>query len=376
MSRYDVIVIGVGAMGSSACRELAMRGRRVLGLEQHDIPHDLGSSHGDSRLIRFCYYEHPDYVPLLRRTYELWEERNAAGTPVFIETGGLYMGTEDDELISGSLESARTHDLPHERLDRGQLADRYPQFTVPDDHVAIYEPRGGLLRPEASVSGAVVEALANGAVLHGRERVTGWEAGDGGVEVRTDRDRYTADRLVLAGGAWAPELLAGRVELQVSRQVLAWVWPSRPERFALGVLPIWGVGRGGGTLDYGFPLLPGGRPGFKLALHERGSTADPNALDRSFRDEDRATIERILAEDFGEENAPILSVGVCMYTNTSDGHFLLDAHPAHDNVIVAAGFSGHGFKFAPVVGEIIADLVDDGATRHSIGFLGFQRFTA
>ena len=374
MPGYDVIVIGIGAMGSAACRDLARRGQRVLGLERFDIPHDQGSSHGDSRLIRLCYFEHPDYVPLLLRSYEIWDELNATGAePLFLETGGVYIGAPDDELVAGSLRAAQAHDLPHEPLDRDQLRERYPVFRVPDDHVAIFEPRAGVLRPEAMISRFAIEALRAGAEIRGRERVQGWEAGDTGVEVRTERDRYTASRLVIAGGAWVPELVGVDVDLTVTRQVLGWVWPSRPERFMPGRLPGWAVDRGNGTLDYGFPIMTG-RPGFKVSVHERGENAEPDHLDRSARETDRAMIERVVVDNLDETEARVLSLAVCMYTNTPDGHFLLDLHPAHPNVVVAGGFSGHGFKFAPVVGEICADLVLEGGTRHPIGFLGFDRF--
>ena len=283
------------------------------------------------------------------------------------------MGDPDDELVAGSLRAARAYDLPHEALDRDQLRDRYPVFTAPDDHVAFFEPRAGVLRPEATISRLVTEALREGAHVHGREQVLGWDAGDRGVEVHTDRARYTASRLVIAGGAWSPGLIGAHVDLTVTRQILGWVWPTRPERFTLGALPGWAVDRGDGTLDYGFPIMPG-RPGFKVSVHERGERADPEHLDRSVRDEDRATIDRVVRDNLDEPTPSQLSVAVCMYTNTPDGHFVVDFHPDHPNVVVVGGLSGHGFKFTPVVGEICADLAIEGGTRHPIGFLGLDRF--
>jgi sarcosine oxidase len=371
---FDCIVIGVGAMGAAACFHLAARGSRVLGLEQHDVPHALGSSHGETRMIRLCYYEHPDYVPLLQRAYGLWDllERETGRRLLFV-TGGLYMGPQEGDLVAGSLRSARQHGLPHEVLDHATLARRFGQFRLPADHVALYEPRAGFLMSEAAIGAMVEAAMRRGAVIHGREPVRDWSVRGETVTVRTDRGRYQAGRLLICGGAWSGRLLRDlKAPLRVTRQVVAWVWPRRPEPFALGTLPVWAIDRPGGALHYGFPMVPG-RPGCKVGHHAPGAPADPDALDRTITAADEETIRPALRELIPDADGPLLSMGVCMYTMTPDGHFIIDRHPHHKQVHFACGFSGHGFKFATVVGEALADLAREGRTSQPIGFLRLGR---
>jgi sarcosine oxidase len=372
---FDVIVVGLGAMGAAACAHLAGRGARVLGLDRFSIPNDRGSSHGDSRVIRRCYYEHPDYVPLLRRAYALWRElEGTAETPLLRVTGGVYTGAPDCAFIVDTLAAARAHDLPHERLSRADLRDRYPQFTVPDDHVAIFEPDAGYVLAEAAVSACAVQAMQGGAVLRGHEPVLDWSASAGGVEVTTSRGTYAADRLVLCAGPWLGRLIAERGTcLSVTRQVLAWVWPPRPERFGADVFPVFGIDDPDGEVYYGFPMGHG-RPGFKIARHHVGPPADPDRVDRDVHVDDERDVRAALARYLPDANGPLLSMAVCMYTSTPDGHFVIDRHPEHERVVVAGGFSGHGFKFASVVGETLADLALDGATANPVGFLSFDRF--
>ena len=383
MSSYDVIVVGVGAMGAAACYHLARRGVRVLGLEQFGIPHALGSSHGYSRAIRLAYYEHPDYVPLLRRAYALWHELEAAsGQKLLHVTGGLYLGAPGSELVEGSLRSAREHGLPHEALTRAQVSERFPQFHgVPDDFVALWEPPAGLLLPERVVAAHAELALRHGADLRGHETVMSWEADAHGVTVRTDRAVYTAAHLILCGGAWSERLVRGLgVPLVVTRQVLGWVWPPRrPEQFDLAAgFPTWAIeDAASGSLFYGFPLLPD-NPGFKIARHRPGAPTDPDTVVRHVlpgdEDDFRPGLDRFFPDVAG---GPTLAVRVCLYVNSPDGHFLVDHHPEHpERVTFACGFSGHGFKFASVLGEALADLAERGATDLPVGFLGLRRFPA
>ncbi|MHC5024933.1 MAG: N-methyl-L-tryptophan oxidase [Planctomycetota bacterium] len=373
--RHDVIVIGLGAMGSAACLELARRGRRVLGLERHGIPHAQGSSAGESRVIRLCYYEHPDYVPLLRRAYELWDDLSeAAGEPLLHRTGGLYAGAEDGSFIQGNLRAAAAHDLPIEQLGAADLRRRYPVFQLPGDHVGVWEPDAGFLRPERIISVSAELAMQRGADLRGREASLDWEAHEEGVTVRTDRATYEADHLVLCAGAWSGRLLAELgVELVVTRQVLAWVQPRRPELFAPGAFPVWGVDDPDGHFYYGFPMDPRGRPGLKIARHFEGRPTDPESIDRTPTPADEDEVRPILEHLLPDARGPFLSMAICMYTNSPDGHFIIDHHPRHERVTIACGFSGHGFKFATVVGEILADLAIDGTTSHPIDFLRLDR---
>ena len=374
-SGYDVIVVGVGAMGSSACYHLAKRGARVLGLEQFDIPHARGSSHGQSRMIRMAYYEHPDYVPLLRRAYELWDEiEQVSGQKLLHVTGGFYAGPPDGEVVPGSLEAARQHGLEHELLDRSEAARRFPQFTLPDDWSALYEPRAGFLLPERTVAAYAEAALRRGADLRGHEPVVAWRATNAGVSVRTTRGEYEADRLLFCGGSWSSKLMTDLgVALVVTRQVLGWVWPRRPELFELGRLPVWAIERPKG-LYYGFPMMPDS-PGFKLADHGRGQETDPDRVAREVGPDDEETFRPALARFLPDAQGPTLAMRVCLYTHSPDSHFIIDRHPAHERVTLACGFSGHGFKFASVVGEVLAELSVEGRTRMPpVEFLGLNRF--
>jgi sarcosine oxidase len=377
---FHTIILGLGAMGSAAAYHLARRGMRVLGLEQFDIPHVRGSSHGDTRMIRMCYHEHPDYVPLLRRAYELWRELEAAsGANLLHVTGGLFIGREGGELVGGATLAARTHALPHEVLSRSALAARFPQFHVSDDHVALLEPAAGFVLAERAIAAQASLALRNGAELHAREPVLSWTADAAGVTVATDRGIYRAQRLVICAGAWAGRVIADLgVEIRATRQVLGWLWPKRPELFEPGRLPVWAVENEGGSLHYGFPITPdawGLAPGFKLAHHFHGPPVDPDeprlTPQPAEEDDIRGFVRRVLPDADG----PTLALRTCMYECSPDSHFIIDHYPHHETVIVACGFSGHGFKFAPVVGEILADLATTGRTAQPIGFLGLDRLT-
>jgi len=372
---FDVIVIGVGAMGSSACFQLARRGVRVLGLEQFDIPHALGSSHGQSRMIRLAYYEHPDYVPLLKRAYQLWDElESISGQKLLYRTGGVYIGPIDGEVVGGSLHAAREHKLAHELLDHAELGRRFPQFTVPEPWVAVWEPEAGFLTPENVIAAYAEAALRGGAELHGREMVTSWEADAGGVTVRTTRDEYRADKLIFCGGPWTSKLVADLgVRLVVTRQVWGWVWPKKPEFFELGRLPVWAIDHLDGTLHYGFPLLKD-VPGFKIGHHGPGRETDPERVARDPQAGDEETFRPVLKNMIPAADGALLSMKVCTYTNSPDHHFIIDRHPIHERVTLACGFSGHGFKFASVVGEVLADLAMEGRTRLPAQFLGLGRF--
>lgn len=375
MQHFDVIVIGLGAMGSSACHHLARRGVRVLGLEQFDIPNAMGSSHGASRMIRMAYYEHPDYVPLLRRAYELWDELEAiSGQKLLYRTGGLYMGPRDGEIVGGAIRSAREHQLPHEVLEQDEIRKRFPQFQIPESWVGLMEPEAGFLLPERVIATYAQTALRAGAELRGRETVVEWNADSHGVRVQTNKAEYHANHLIFCGGPWSGKLLRNLgVELTVTRQVLGWVWPRDPDSFALGRLPVWALDHLDGTIHYGFPMT-NDVPGFKLAHHAPGPLTDANHVARDPQPGDEETFRLILRTMIPAADGPLLSMKVCLYTNTPDGHFIIDRHPSHERVTLACGFSGHGFKFASVVGEIVADLAMNGSTKLAAQFLRVDRF--
>lgn len=384
MSSYDVIVLGVGSMGSAAAYELARRGVRVLGLEQFSIPHSQGSHHGFSRMIRLAYFEHPDYVALLRRAYARWDElEQASGEKLLHITGGLYLGRPESELVSGSIQAARSYNLPHELISRQELSQRFPQFLVPDDTIAFYETQAGLLLPEAVVATQAELAMRHGAVLRGHEAVLGWKADGSGVQVQTSRETYRASSLIITAGAWASRMLADlKINLKVTRQALTWFWPRKPELFAMGSFPSWALDledranfRG---VHYGFPMMSPslGNPGFKAALHWPDEACDPNAVDRTIRESDVLQVREALERYLPDAAGPLLAAHTCLYTNSIDGHFIVDHHPLHTNVTIACGFSGHGFKFVSVMGEILADLATKGTTPHPIKFLSLRRFRA
>ena len=375
MEAYDVIVVGVGGMGSATVAHLARRGVRVLGLEQYDIPHDRGSSHGLSRIIRLAYFEHPAYVPLLHRAYELWWalERDVQERLLII-TGSLDIGTVDSTVFGGALKAAQFHHLVHEVLEPEALRRRFPGYGLQAPLLGFYQPQGGLLAAERCIVAHVNTALRHGAHIHGREALQGWESRGDGIVVRTSRGTYWAQRLVLTAGAWTHRLVAQyKGTLQPERQVMIWMQPRVPAHFQIDAFSVFNMAVEEGTF-YGLPIYS--IPGFKLARwhHLEQAIDDPARLDRDCHPEDEAILRAFVRRYFPDGDGPTLSMHTCLFTNTPDTHFVIDAHPDYPNVFIAGGFSGHGFKFCSVVGEILADLAQDGSTRHDISLFRAARF--
>ena len=381
MPSPDVIVIGLGGMGSAAAYRLAQRGLRVLGLERHTPVHDRGSSHGGSRITRQAYFEDPAYVPLLLRAAELWPQVEAdSRRTIAVRTGGVMVGRADSQTVAGSLRSAQEWDLPHELLDAADIRRRFPTMTPAPDEVALYEQGAGLVIPEQSVAAHLALASDSGAELHFGEPVTSWQAPDGGgVRVRTAAGTYTAGQLVICPGAWAPELLADLgAPFGIERQVQYWFAPAGDAaRFRAERHPIYIWEAGGGRQFYGFPSFPdpsgGPAGGVKVAFFRGGQPCTPDSIDRQVRSEEIEAMRAFVAPRIPDLPATFLAAVTCMYTNTPDEHFVIARHPAHEQVIVACGFSGHGFKFVPVVGEILADLAADGGTSHPIALFDPRR---
>jgi sarcosine oxidase len=371
VERFDSIVIGVGGMGSAALAHLARRGQRVLGLERFGIPHDLGSSHGVTRIIRLAYYEDPAYVPLLTRSYELWRElEERAGERLLHITGSIDAGPE---VFEGSLRSCEEHGLSHEVLTATELRRRYPAYHLPDDTNVLLQPDGGFLLPERCIVAHAREAEALGATVRADERVVDWEPRGDGVRVTSERGVYEAERLVLCAGAWAEavaRLPRGLVEAE--RQVLGWFEPLEPELFEPQRFPVFNLVVPEGRW-YGFPVF--GVPGFKIGrYHHRNEVVDPDDFDRAPQPADEELLRPFLQRYFPAGAGPTASLATCLFENSPDEHFLLDLHPDCPQAVVAAGFSGHGFKFCTVVGEIAADLALSGTTRHDVDFLRLARF--
>jgi sarcosine oxidase len=374
MPTYDAIVLGLGGMGSASLFHLARRGLRVLGLERFDLVHEYGSSHGLTRIIRLAYWEHPTYVALLRRAYELWRElESLAGERLLHITGSVDAGPERGAIFQGALKSSELHGLAHEVMDGDQLHRRYPGYRLPKRIQCLYQPEGGFLLPERCDVAHVEQALALGAEVRCREEVLDWEANGGRVRVQTSRGTYEAGRFVVCAGPWASKLVPELAGLAVpERQVLAWLQPTRPERFRPAVFPVFNLEVEEGRF-YGFPsaLIPG----FKFGkYHHRGENVDPDTVNRNPEPEDEELLRAFARRYFPEGEGPTLMLKACMFTNTPDRHFILDRHPAHPEVLIAAACSGHGYKFCSVVGEVMADLAQEGRSRHNVGFFRLGRF--
>ena len=368
---YDAIVVGLGGMGSAALYHLAKRGVKALGIERFEIPHEMGSSHGLTRIIRLAYYEDLSYVPLLRRSYELWDDlEKAFGERLFFQTGSIDMGPPGSEVFSGSLRSCQENELEHEVLDSKGLRARFPGYQMPPETMAVFQPQGGLLVPERCITAHVELAAKYGATVHKGERVLGWDIlVDKRVAVRTDASRYVTEKLIICGGAWAAKLAPALAGLAVpERQVLIWLETREPGLFAPERFPVWN-GQVEEGRYYGFPEFnPSGRtPGMKFGrYHHREEACDADTVDRALYAEDEALLRGFAERYFPAGAGKTLNMVVCMFTNTTDEHFVLDTLPEAPQVSVAAGFSGHGFKMASVVGEIMADLAQHGETRHDI----------
>ncbi len=378
---YDAVIVGLGAMGSAAAWHLARRGARVVGLEQFTPAHDLGSSHGESRIIRQAYFEHPDYVPLVLSCYDQWREiEKKSAIELLLLSGGLMLSPPRNPVFRGSLLSARRHRLSHEVWDLDKLRTRYPAFQPPSHFASLYEPRAGVLLVEKCILAMQRLATRAGANLHFEERVLGWEAGRGNApaRVRTNLGEYSCRALILAAGAWSPSLLRSLgANLTVERLVMHWFQPEgaleayEPQRFPVH---IWGLDNG--SYFYGMPAIPNGIPGLKLAFHEPRERCTPATIEREVREEEIQAISESVRTYLPDLAHRHIAAKTCMYTTTPDEHFVLGPHPDQSGVFLACGFSGHGFKFAPVMGEALADLALEGKTNHPIGLFDPTRFRA
>jgi sarcosine oxidase len=376
VTKFDVIVAGVGAMGAQTCWHLARRGQRVLGLDRYDIPNAMCSSHGVHRIIRLAYFEHPSYVPLLRRAYSLWREtEQLAGEQLLYVTGSLDIGAEGSPVTEGSLASCRQHALAHEVLSAAEVNARYPGYRLPDGFVAVLQPDGGFVASERAIVAAATLAMDAGAVLRAREAIEGFDTlphGEG-VRVRTDRGVYEARRLVLSTGAWIGEYVPALKPVAVpERQTLGWFRPKRPEHFRLGRFPVSNLKSDVGHF-YQFPVW--GVPGFKIGLyHHLGERGAADTLSREPNAADEAALRRGLEAFFPDADGDVLALRTCFFTNTPDEHFVIDRLPDRPEIIVASPCSGHGFKFSSAIGEILADLAMDRTPPFDLSLFRLSRF--
>lgn len=369
---FDCIVVGLGGFGSSALLHLARRGARGLGLEQFGPAHDRGSSHGETRAIRRAYFEHPDYVPLLNRAYQLWSAlEQDTGRQLYVRTGLIFTARRECEIVSSTLAVAATHRLDIQELPLNESRSRFPTFRFRDDETVVFESDAGYLHVEDCVRAHLEQAQSTGAVARFYEPVRAIDSDGTSVRVRTDQGEYAARTLVVAGGAWSGRLLDElQLPLKVLRKVLFW-HPIAREHKQHQAAPGFAFQDGAGIF-YGFPSLDGRT--LKIAEHSAGDpVTDPDRLERSLLAGDAPPVERFLGERLPYVSSPAERHVVCMYTMTPDGHFIVDRHPRHQNIVIAAGFSGHGFKFTTVIGEALAELALEGRTDLPIEFLSISR---
>ena len=360
-------------MGTSTAYQLALRGQAVLGIDQFTPPHSFGSSHGKSRIIRETYFENPLYVPLVKRAYNGWAELQArSGKRVLTRTGGLMIGAPDGAIVSGARASAVEHRLPYEELSASEVRDRFPALRPPDDAVAIWEPRAGVLDPEAAIDAQLSLARAAGAEFRFGEKVTKWRATAEGVEVTTISGTYAAARLVISAGPWMGDLVPElALPLEIERNAVYWFDPLKAAEFTPDKLPVFIHEYAPGRTWYGFANFG---DGVKVALHHQGESTTAQTVRRAVSDSEVAAIRGLLKAFLPGANGALRATSVCLYTNTPDEHFILDVHPEHPAVFIASPCSGHGFKFSIAIGEAITDVLMGERRRFDLSPFSLARF--
>lgn len=380
--QFDYIVIGMGSMGSSTCYHLAKSGASVLGIEQFELAHEKGAHSGQSRIVRKAYFEHPDYIPLLERAYQNWEEiERISGNKVYHETGLFYTGPKGHPIIENIRDAAKTYNIP--LMDSAKQDDLsiLPLFTVPDNYEWIYEPEAGFVETEKTILTYVEEAKKLGTVIHQQEKVMDWQVMEDGVVVRTDKGEYSCRKIIVTAGPWSAKLMPSiKDQLKVTRQTLMWIAPEEPDLFQSENFPCWFVvDKDKPGAYYGFPIATindqKNPNGFKFAYHHPGDETDPDEVNRSISTDDMQPLLAFVETYMPKAKGQVLGVKTCLYSNSQDEHFVIDCLRDTDGkVCFARGFSGHGFKFVSVIGEIMADLALKGSTPLPIGFLRADRF--
>jgi len=384
--RYDAIVVGLGAMGSAASCQLAKRGAQVLGIDRYAPPHDLGSSHGDTRITRLAIGEGAHYTPLVMRSHEIWRDiERATGTDLLTQCGGLIISstnkscaTHVEGFFQNTVAAAREFGIGHELLDAPQIRSRFPQFAISDDEFAYYEPAAGFVRPEACVHAQLQLASTLGAELRTNETVLAFAPQSNGVTVTTGRAVYTADKIIIAAGAWLPGLLgdAYAKPFKIFRQVLHWfdidgpAAPFEPQNFPVFIWELQNSRQG----IYGFPAIDGPQGGLKIATEQYDVTAEPDAACDVGSTDVAAMFRDYVALFLPGVSGRSIKTATCLYTVTPDAGFVIDRHPESERVIVASPCSGHGFKHSAAIGEILTDMAEGTDPRFGIAPFGFSRF--
>ena len=372
-SSFDVAIIGAGTMGSAAAFFLAQAGLRVLVLEQFRIAHEFGSHSGATRIIRHAYHESPDYVPLVLRSDHLWQElEQRSNAPLLIRTGGIDLGPKEGKVVANAELACRTHSLPFEHMEANEIMQRWPQFRIPANWHACFDPNMGFLLVDNCIHAYADAARKTGAEIHEEETVLSYHTKTS-ISITTTKTTYSVQKVVVSAGAWNTQLLRDlALPLVVKRRTLSWLKTENDEFFRPGNFPIFLADTPAGLL-YGFPVY--GKPGLKMANHhERGPETDPDTVDRIFHPEDALDAQEFASKFLVGVHSTVIDAKICLYTMTPDEHFVIDLHPRNPNIVVAAGFSGHGFKFAPVVGEILRDLAINQHTDHPISKFRINRF--
>ena len=370
--KYDVIIVGIGAMGSATACHIAQRNKKVLGIDRFTPPHKLGSSHGQTRIIREAYFEGPQYVPIVQQAYKNWVKlEKEYGQPLYQQTGGLMMGLPDSEIIQGTRLSAEIYQLPYEILNAKEIRKKFPAYRPTDEMIAVWEPRAGMVFPEKCIEAHIEIARKNNADFLFNEVVISWQAEGDGVSVTTGNGKYFADQLLLTAGAWLNNFLKDApLPLIAERQVLYWFEPTQPTHlFNAENFPIFIWSPDSENDYYGFPDIGNG---IKIAKPKRSEIADPDELNRNVQPEEIEEIRSFLQNFIPEANGKLLMTEVCMYTNTPDNHFRILHHPDHPQVLVASICSGHGFKFSSAFGEILSDILLDKKTSFDLSLFGYQ----
>ena len=380
-SHYHTIVIGVGSMGSAACFHLSQRNQKVLGLEQFSSPHEKGAHGAHTRIIRKAYFEHPDYVPLLEKAYANWHLiEQLSGEQLYVPTGLLYAGPTGNDLLQRIREAAQLYQIPLEQWDRAQLQQRFPQFILPANAEILFEPEAGFLYPDKAIEVMIALSIRAGATIRQQCPVLSWEANSEGVTVTTADATFTADKLIITAGPWAGSMIAGAQQhLHITQQTLAWYTPPAEMPQNAQQFPCWLIAEEGVPgAYYGFPALPNHGPsGWKIAHHHAGKPTHPDETNRIIGEKELATLGKFMQQYLGVAEDALITTKTCLYSNSPDEHFVIDLLPGyHQRVSVAWGFSGHGFKFTSVVGEILADLSMYGKTPLPAQFLQADRLSA
>ena len=388
MRSYDVIVLGLGAMGAAAAYQLARRGAKVLGLDQFSPPHRHGSSHGETRVTRLAIGEGAHYTPLVMRSHEIWRAiEQETGAKLLTVNGCLIVSsnapravTHVEDFFQNTVAAAKSHGIAHEILNTAEIRKRFPQFNVCDNEIGYFERDAGFLRPEECIRAQLALAAKNGAALHTNEAVLEFEPALDHVTVKTGRAAYTAEKLIVAAGAWLPRLLGPRYAalFKVLRQVQFWfapegdVAPFLPERMPVFIWELQGRPQG----IYGFPALDAAS-GVKIATEQYESATTPQTADRNVSGKEIASMyESYVAPYLRDVSARCVGTAPCLYTSTPDAGFVIDRHPDSDRVLIASACSGHGFKHSPAIGEALCELAFAGKSHFDLGAFGLSRFAA